>query len=151
MNRKANTQSKQNTDLVTKLLKTHRDSQTGSICKVAKPRITVLSKRGFYKTGRVVRSAELLNAIAKINDKTDLYCICQTREFHDYTAPTPKPKRKATNRAPKVVKLAPKPMTPITMPKPTPKPTPKPIKAYDRMTKAQLIAIICKAEAAFAV
>ena len=147
MNRKANSKSQQNIDLVIKALKTHKDSKTGSICKIAKPHTTVLSKQRFYKIQRVVRSAELLNAIAKINDKTDLYCICQTREFHDYTTPTPKPKRKATNRAPKVVKLAPKPMTPITMPKPTP----KPIKAYDRMTKAQLIAIICKAEAAFAV
>ena len=147
MNRKANSKSQQNIDLVIKALKTHRDSKTGSICKIAKPHTTVLSKHRFYKIQRVVRSTELLNAIAKINDKTDLYCICQTREFHDYTTPTPKPKRKATNRAPKVVKLAPKPMTPITMPKPTP----KPIKAYDRMTKAQLIAIICKAEAAFAV
>ena len=147
MNRKANSKSQQNIGLVIKALKTHRDSQTGSICKIAKPHTTVLSKHRFYKIQRVVRSTELLNAIAKINDKTDLYCICQTREFHDYTTPTPKPKRKATNRAPKVVKLAPKPMTPITMPKPTP----KPIKAYDRMTKAQLIAIICKAEAAFAV
>lgn len=147
MNRKANSKSQQNIDLVIKALKTHKDSKTGSICKIAKPHTTVLSKHRFYKIQRVVRSTELLNAIAKINDKTDLYCICQTREFHDYTTPTPKPKRKATNRAPKVVKLAPKPMTPITMPKPTP----KPIKAYDRMTKAQLIAIICKAEAAFAV
>jgi hypothetical protein len=147
MNKKSNTKSQQNIDLVIKALKTHRDSKTGSICKIAKPHTTVLSKHRFYKIQRVVRSTELLNAIAKINDKTDLYCICQTREFHDYTTPTPKPKRKATNRAPKVVKLAPKPMTPITMPKPTP----KPIKAYDRMTKAQLIAIICKAEAAFAV
>jgi len=147
MNRKANSKSQQNIDLVIKALKTHKDSKTGSICKIAKPHTTVLSKQRFYKIQRVVRSAELLNAIAKINDKTDLYCICQTREFHDYTTSTPKPKRKATNRAPKVVKLAPKPMTPITMPKPTP----KPIKAYDRMTKAQLIAIICKAEAAFAV
>ena len=151
MNRKANSKSQQNIDLVIKALKTHRDSKTGSICKIAKPHTTVLSKHRFYKIQRVVRSTEQLNAIAKINDKTDIFCICQTREFHDYTTPTPKPKpttrRKATNLAPKVVKLAPKPMTPITMPKPTP----KPIKAYDRMTKAQLIAIICKAEAAFAV